>query len=56
MRIYLAGNFPQMNSKGEEERVKDFSLQFIDTYKRLISFYYIKEGKSVLDLKERRDE
>lgn len=54
MKIYLAGNFPQMNRKGEEERIFLFSLQFTDVYKRLVSFYYYfsDNGKSVLELKK----
>ena len=51
MKVYLAGNFPQMIKKGEEKRMSVFALSRSDSYKRLISFYYQEEIKSVLRLK-----
>ncbi len=55
MKIYLAGNFPQMiKNNGELERkTSDLVISKKRShYRRLISFYYKKEIQSVLDLKK----
>ena len=51
MKIYLAGNFPQLIVKGEEKRVCKLVHKLGGRHNRLISFYYSKISMSVLNLK-----
>ena len=52
MRIYLAGNFPQMGKLEEEEKMKRFVVANYPNYFRLISFYHNRGAINVLKMKE----
>ena len=47
MRVYLAGNLPQLNTKGREKAVLEKMIK-IGPYRRLISFYFLNQWKDVL--------
>ena len=55
MRIYLAGNFPQMGKLEEEEKMKRFVVANYPSYFRLISFYHNQGAINVLKMKENSD-
>jgi hypothetical protein len=44
MKIYLAGNFPQMASIKKEYKVMRWALGINSKYRRLISFYFQDKG------------
>lgn len=44
MKIYLAGNFPQMLKKGKEYKIMKRSIDNNRNYRRLVSFYFQHEG------------
>ena len=52
MRIYHAGNFPQMGKLEEEEKMKRFVVAKYPSYFRLISFYHNQGARNVLKMKE----
>jgi hypothetical protein len=52
MKLYFAGNFPQMSKKEYEKEMMDISLKYSPEYRRLLSFFYTKESQTVLDLKK----
>jgi len=54
MRIYFAGNFPQVIS-GNEPEVYKLVLSLSDHYCRLISFHFIDSFMPVLELKKNED-
>ncbi len=47
MKIYLAGNFPQMATEKKERRVLEWALQR-GSYARLVSYYYRRDGTDVV--------
>jgi len=52
MKIFMAGNFPLMKSKEDEKKMRDKILSSGNQYRRLISFYYKKDIKNLLDLRK----
>jgi len=44
MRIYLAGNLPQLKTKGREKAVLEKMIK-IGPYRRLMSFYFLNQWK-----------
>jgi hypothetical protein len=44
MRIYLAGNLPQLKTKGREKAVLEKMIK-IGPYRRLMSFYFLNRWK-----------
>ena len=49
MRLYNAGNFPVMNTPGEESKLRDLVLEAkYPSFNRLISFFYKKSCVNVL--------
>jgi len=54
MILYLAGNFPLLNNIKKEREFMDKLLSQGRPYHRLVSFYYPKTCKNVLQLKEEK--
>jgi hypothetical protein len=52
MEIFLAGNFPALQSKQTERPIADFILNYGSEYKRLVSFFYLDEAKVALEVKK----
>jgi hypothetical protein len=53
MKIYLAGNFPQMVSVEKEYKVMQWALGINAKYRRLISFYFQEGTENVLKAYEK---
>jgi hypothetical protein len=53
MKMYLAGNFPQMANPELEEEMMEKILEEGWQYTRLISFFYEKGAETVLNLKRK---
>lgn len=51
MKIYFAGNFPQMKKPELEKSVAEFVQERYGIYRRLISFYFVPDIENVLKLK-----
>ncbi len=52
MRIYFAGNFPVMKDPELEKQFRDKVLENHPEYRRLLSFYYRKDIKNLISIKE----
>jgi len=52
MKIYFAGNFPLMKDKELEKQFRDKVLETEPEYRRLLSFYYKKDIKNLIDIKK----
>jgi len=56
MLLYNAGNFPLMNTVGEESRLRDKMLEAkYPSFNRLISFFYVKSCINVLKEHKREE-
>ena len=51
MKIYFAGNFPLMKDKELEMQFRDRVLETEPEYRRLVSYYYKKELKNLIEIK-----
>lgn len=51
LKIFYAGNFPQMKNIELERKMMARVLKTRPIYRRLISFYYAEDGKNLLQLK-----
>ena len=54
MRLYFAGNFPQLSDIEKERAFRDRIEQGGFDYNRLVSFSFQKETRTVLKLKKER--
>jgi hypothetical protein len=52
MKIYFAGNFPLMKDPELEKQFRDKVLETEPEYRRLLSFYYKKDIKNLIDIKK----
>jgi len=52
MKIYFAGNFPVMKNPELEKQFRDKVLESHPEYRRLLSFYYIKDIQNLIDIKK----
>jgi hypothetical protein len=52
MKIYFAGNFPLMKNKELEKQFRDKVLETQPEYRRLLSYYYKKDIKNLIDIKK----
>jgi len=52
MIIYFAGNFPVMKNPELEKQFRDRLLETQSVYPRLISYYYQKDIKNLIDIKK----
>lgn len=50
MKIYLAGNFPQLSSPPKEKAMMEEIIAMGYEYNRLITFYYPKYMMTVINL------
>ena len=50
--LYIAGNFPLLNNPKKEKHFKETLISKGRPYHRLVSFYYPKTCKTVLDIKK----
>ncbi len=50
--LYIAGNFPLLNNPKREKHFKEVLISKGRPYHRLVSFYYPKTCKTVLDIKK----
>ena len=55
MKIYFAGNFPLMKNKELEMEFRDKVLETEPEYRRLLSFYYKKDIKNLIDIKKEEE-
>jgi len=55
MRIYLAGNFPQLSKKESEMVMVDNIRKANMDYHRLITFFFPKYCKTVIDIRKDLD-
>lgn len=51
MKLYLAGNFPVMKDPEKERDFRDIALGVTDEWRRLLSYYYPDDIKTVMDMK-----
>ena len=56
MKIYFAGNFPLMKDKELEMQFRDKVLETEPEYRRLLSFYYKKDIKNLIDIKKEEED
>ena len=57
MRIYFAGNFPQMKDPEQEKEVARLVMSRGKSYRRLVSFHFRDDAESLLKIrKELNDE
>lgn len=54
MKIFWAGNFPQMSKPEDEKEMRDLVFKNGADYRRLVSYYYPKASQTVLDLKKEK--
>jgi hypothetical protein len=54
MRLYLAGNFPVMKDPVKERDFRDTALDVTDRWRRLLSYFYPNDIKTVIEM--RREE
>ena len=52
MKIYFAGNFPLMKNPKLEKQFRDKVLETQPEYRRLLSYYYKKDIKNLIDIKK----
>ena len=55
MKLYFAGNFPQMKKPELEKGMKIVVESLGFTYRRLISFYYPEDSQNLINLKEEKE-
>lgn len=55
MRLFLAGNFPQMSDPEREKFMMNNVLSEYDSYDRLVSFYYEKGARNVIGVVKNAD-
>jgi len=56
MKIFFAGNFPQMKDPELEKGMCDTVIEYHNVYRRLVSFYFKDDIQSVIDLKGEENE
>jgi hypothetical protein len=50
MKIYLAGNFPQLTKRESEQVMVDNIVKAGSDYNRLITYFFPKYCKTVIDI------
>jgi hypothetical protein len=56
MKVYLAGNFPQLADIEKERKTCDLTISINGTYNRLITYFYIDKSDNVFKVKDEIDE
>lgn len=56
MKLFLAGNFPQMKSIEAEKKMRDHVRGLGEEYRRLLSFFYEEDIINVLNMRREEDE
>lgn len=56
MRLYAAGNFPQMKNPDLEKRAKKLAEDEGFTYRRLVSFFFKDECETILKIKRETED
>ncbi len=52
MKVYLAGNFPQLSKKEEEMKMVEFMRSKGHSYHRLITYFFPKYCTTVIDIRK----
>jgi hypothetical protein len=52
MEIFLAGNFPALQNVDSERPIYNQIVNYGSNYKRLVSFFYLKEAMTALEIKK----
>jgi len=56
MKIFFAGNFPQMKDPELEKAMRDIVLKKFPVYRRLVSFYFVDDIQSVVNMRRKENE
>jgi hypothetical protein len=52
MKIFLAGNFPALQNVESERPIYNQIINYGSNYQRLVSFFYLKEAMTALEIKK----
>jgi len=55
MKVYLAGNFPQLKDPETEKAMKDRIEKKFNTYRRLITFFYPEDCETIFTLQKQEN-